>query len=486
MRCTVRAAEQHLEARSPARPPPRSRALQGPRAVGPAQSGPRVFEQPTRLTVCPLINAGSFETTVEPDAIVITQNIAICKAPVSQGSGYNACLIRPENVSIYKLFHTDLCGCMAANAASFSITPMGEVVSAPIGGADFADFLALADATVQAARPAVSKPSSFTFKTKCGSNTKTLTINAAGQLRLEEDNVGLFKMRNCFVASLADLDHVRYTTAGAVAGIFGGDNKISFSFLKEKLHLSIALAPDDLPRAHAAVLDVLAHGLPHAPLHVVPGLYGGSLEIGSDFFSVKCIKPSCHPSFATSNVVSARMRDVSIFHAALPSWQNALSIAMTEVELWALADAARQVFGMGNVLYVGSMITLGFAAMMAWLNFIVVFVSTEGTACAHALALTQPPCDRPRSFAEKPSSSSADRARGSRSPSSPSKTPRCCSSGSRRSLQTRSSSPRRGRAARRRGAAPRPPRPPRAPRLARPRATPGGRAPTRRTRGLRP
>ncbi len=168
---------------------------------------------------------------------MLTEHIAICKTTVAQGAGYNATLIKPSAVTSYTLAHSDYVGCLPKNAVRISVAPMCEHVSTPLGGgSDGTDFMHLMDVNVGNARPGISPPGEFVFSS-CG-NTKTLTIRSNGWIQMQETQMGCPSTQDLQVACLSDFDYVRTTTVGPAAKfLFGGENKLTLSFLKEKYYM---------------------------------------------------------------------------------------------------------------------------------------------------------------------------------------------------------------------------------------------------------
>jgi hypothetical protein len=146
------------------------------------------------------------------------------------------------------------------------------------------------------------------------------------------------------------------------------------------LYRYINLTVAQLPLAHAAIVAAVNGGTPTPPSATFPGLFGGHLEIGQEFTTVSSIKPSCHPLFASSNVITVRTADVSHFHANLPSWQNALIAAIRDMEIYKISAAWSQLLG-GNVfkLYISIVLAVNAVSYM------------ERVVCAREDFLPYPP-----------------------------------------------------------------------------------------------
>jgi hypothetical protein len=204
-----------------------------------------------------------------------------------------------DHLSRYSLHATNFLCFPPKQSISALVKPTGEEDHVDIGPKDDEEFLAAMQKHAPPARgraPLTKETQplgSFVFATRCGLNTKTLTLYPNGMIQMEEKQKGATSIRELDCAFIEDLAYVRYTEAGIVQRLFlGGANRIEISFLNDTYHMDVNLPADQLPLAHEAVLTAALGRKPSAPIKVYEGKIG-KMTIGPEFSTVETFKPSC-------------------------------------------------------------------------------------------------------------------------------------------------------------------------------------------------
>ena len=305
------------------------------------------------------------------------------------GAGYELTRMPLDRLSRWSLHQQRLLCFNPKNSISALVFPTAHEEHADIGPKDDAEFLAHLDKHAPVARnnatllPNTVPLGSFVFSTRCGLNTKTLSIFSNGMVKMDEKQTGVTSMRELDNAFLDDLNFVRYTENGILQSLFcGSPNRIEISFLSDRFFLDTKLKVTDLPLAFKTVLTAALNREPSPPLKVYEGKIG-KLELGPEFSIITTTKMGFFAPLSSTEVIAIKTSDISHLRAALPSWQNALVKAIRDIELYKLSRTISALMGEDlallpvwpctffNDLYLS--IILAINALISIFQFIMVF-----------------------------------------------------------------------------------------------------------------
>jgi hypothetical protein len=239
-------------------------------------------------------------------------------------------------------------------------TGQGGAIGGDLGPLDHTEFLAKMEEHMPQARlgPASPPPGEgliaepLVFKYKCGAATRSLKVKANGLVMLTDETKGITNILDMTAAWAADVSYIRLTHAGLLAKLcFGAPaGKLEISFLGDKYTLEQPLATiEQLEAALVGIKSAIFMRAPAQPKEVLVGTLG-TLTLASDFIDVTVVKPSCHEMFATRETTSVRTSDVTYFTASLPSWQNALIVAIRDIQLFKMSASISKLCGSSLVL----------------------------------------------------------------------------------------------------------------------------------------
>ncbi len=288
------------------------------------------------------VSSGSHSTTIAQGELLVNKVVSYCGLPVSMGAGYEASLVPLSMVSRYQLWNASTCGMAGKNEIRVTMLPQGRTLDASLGAKDEAEFLAHMAKHAAPSRRAPLEGSratptpAFTFVSHCGKNTKTLSLRHDGMVELSERQLACTTLYSVDAAHALDFTYLRAVSSGLGAQLCLGkpEPQLELSFLGDSYVLAQPFADSAaLAEGTAAVLRAVLQRQPAVPEVVLQGVGGGSLALGADFIVSTTESPSCHPLLASSEVVTVRTRDVSHLTATLPSWQNALLVAIRDIKL---------------------------------------------------------------------------------------------------------------------------------------------------------
>jgi len=329
-------------------------------------------------------------TTVHKDNLEFRQNLTVCKMSVANGGGYNMTRLPMDRITRYTLATSRLLCLAPKGDLTATVKPSNFTDQAPVKGPDTEDYLQrmwnfLPQANGFATLPFDAKPlASAAFVTRCGANTKTLSVYSNGLATLVEVQGGITTLKNVDVALLSEVAYIRYVKAPLAQAIcFGKTNHIELVFAGDTYVMGTNAAADSLPAFHDGIKAALLGRNPSGNIKTVSGA-ASSIEIGPEFTTVTSSECGwAGDQCKTIEVTTIKTRDISHLRATLPSWINALIRAIRDIEFAALGAACSRLMADDLVLlpvwpcaflndsWVA--IVLTFNALMSIMKFLIIF-----------------------------------------------------------------------------------------------------------------
>ena len=312
-------------------------------------------------TMCPsplcFISWDYTATTVHRDNLELRENLTVCKMPVASGAGYNFTRLPMDKIVHYSLATTQLCCLAPKGDLAATVKPTGYTQGAPVKGPDTEDFLRRMWARLPVAhgKPALpydEKPAAVAaFVTRCGANTKTISVYSNGLVTLVEVQGGMTTIKNVDVAVLSELSYIRYTKAPPAQAIcFGKENRIELVFDGDTYIMESNQAAAALPALSEAVKTAMLGRVPSANIKTVAGALS-KIEIGPEFTTIE--ETECAwagEQCMNTEVTTVKTSDISYLRATLPSTINAFIRAVRDIEFAIIADKCSRIWGSDLVM----------------------------------------------------------------------------------------------------------------------------------------
>jgi len=333
-------------------------AAAAPAGEGAAQGSSRAYEVSTYWAFPLCFVSGNYEaTTVHKDNLELRDNLTVCRLGVKNGGGYNFVRLPMDHIARYGI-HSEQLLCLQPKGSLYAtVHPVMKTFYANIKGPDIQDFLERMWANLPPtlglkAGAYGEKPVATQAKvTRCGANTRTLTIHNNGLVLMTEIQAGITTLKHVDAALLKDLSYVRYTKAPIFQAIcFGKTNRIELVFEGDHYVLDNLATEGELPQLMQDIKFAMLQRAPSKPISVITGATS-SVEIGPEFTTVSQEQCGWAGDMCKHYEVTAvKTKDIAYLSASLPSWINALIRAIRDIELAKLAAVCTDLSGKDLVM----------------------------------------------------------------------------------------------------------------------------------------